>query len=77
MGWYFKCLNGSRVVGCCAHIASVMYYLAFARYNPQHLQSHSSKYYTSLTDAADYSDVSNTDTSDDVEDESNTLFYLA
>jgi hypothetical protein len=33
-GWYCKCQNESRVVGCCTHIASVMYYLAFARYNP-------------------------------------------
>ena len=76
-GWYCKCPNGSRVVGCCAHIASVIYYLAFARYNPQNLQPRSSKYYTSLTDAADYSDVSHTDTSDDDEDESNTLYYIA
>ncbi|CAF4576898.1 unnamed protein product [Rotaria sp. Silwood2] len=74
-GWYCKCPNGSRVVGCCAHIASVMYYLAFARYSPQHLQPRSSKYYTSLTDAVDYSEISDTDTSDD-EDDSNTLYYL-
>ncbi len=76
-GWYCKCPNGSRVVGCCAHIASVMYYLAFARYNPQHLQPRSSKYYTSLTDAVNYSEDSNTDTSDDYEDDSNTLYYLS
>ncbi|CAF1173234.1 unnamed protein product [Didymodactylos carnosus] len=75
-GWYCKCPNGSRVVGCCAHIASVMYYLAFARYNPEHLQPRSSKYYASLTDAVDYSEVSDTETSDEDEDDSNTLYYL-
>ncbi len=74
-GWYCKCPNGSRVVGCCAHIASVIYYLAFARYNPQDLQPRSSKYYTSLTDAVDYSEISDTDTTDD-ENDSNTLYYL-
>jgi hypothetical protein len=50
-----------------------MYYLAFAKYNPQHQQPRSSKYYTSLTDAVDYSESSNTDNSDDDdEDDSNT-----
>ena len=77
-GWYCKCPNGSRVVGCCAHLASVMYYLAFGRYNPQHLQPRSSKYYISLTDAVDYSDVSDIETTDDdeEEDDSNILYHL-
>ena len=26
------CANGSRTVGCCSHIAAVVYYLAHARY---------------------------------------------
>ena len=71
MGWYCKCPNGSRLVGCCARIASIMYYLAFDRYNPQHLKPRSSKYYISLTDAIDYSNVSDTETTDDDEDNSN------
>ena len=77
-GWYCKCPNGSRVVGCCAHIALVMYYLAFGRYNPQHLQPRSSTYYISLTDAVDYSDVSDIETTDDdeEEDDSNILYHL-
>ena len=76
-GWYCKCPNGARVVGCCAHIASVMYYLAFDRYNPQNLQPRSSKYYTSLNDAINYSEIPSTDTSDDDEDGSNTLYCSA
>lgn len=31
-GWYCQCKCGSRVVGSCAHIASVIWYLGFARH---------------------------------------------
>jgi len=31
-GWYCRCKTGSRTVGCCSHIASVIYYLGYARY---------------------------------------------
>jgi hypothetical protein len=30
--WYCKCRAGARVVGVCAHIASVIWYLSFARH---------------------------------------------
>lgn len=32
--WYCKCKAGARVVGVCAHIASVLWYLGYARHNP-------------------------------------------
>ena len=31
-GWFCKCKSGSRIVGCCAHIASVMWFLGFYRH---------------------------------------------
>jgi hypothetical protein len=31
--WYCTCKNGSRTVGTCSHVASVIYYLSNARYN--------------------------------------------
>ncbi|XP_048750412.2 uncharacterized protein LOC125662290 [Ostrea edulis] len=31
--WYCKCSAGARVVGVCSHIASVVWYLGFARHN--------------------------------------------
>jgi len=34
-GWYCKCENGSRIVGCCAHIASILWYFGYARYLPR------------------------------------------
>jgi hypothetical protein len=30
--WYCTCKSGKRTVGCCSHIASVIYYLSNARY---------------------------------------------
>ena len=32
-GWYCTCKAGMRTVGCCAHIAAVIWYLAIARYD--------------------------------------------
>ena len=31
-GWYCQCKAGSRVLGACAHVASVLWYLGFARH---------------------------------------------
>ena len=31
-GWFCTCKSGVRVVGCCAHIASVLWYLGFERH---------------------------------------------
>ena len=30
-GWYRGCRSGARIVGCCAHVASVLWYLGFYR----------------------------------------------
>lgn len=32
MGYYCTCKTGSRTVGCCAHISSVLWFLGFARH---------------------------------------------
>ena len=29
-GWYCQCTIGTRIVGCCSHIASVIWFLAYA-----------------------------------------------
>lgn len=31
-GYYCSCIHGRRTVGCCAHIASIIFYLAWARH---------------------------------------------
>ena len=30
--WYCKCRAGARVVGVCAHVAAIVWYLSYARY---------------------------------------------
>lgn len=32
-GWYCTCKVGARMVGCCAHVASVLWYLGLERHN--------------------------------------------
>ena len=35
IGWYCQCKSGARVVGCCAHIASVLWYIGCSRYHQE------------------------------------------
>lgn len=35
-GWHCTCKVGARVVGCCAHIACVLWYLGYERNEAQH-----------------------------------------
>lgn len=30
--WYCTCKNGSRTVGCCSHVSSLIYFFSFAKY---------------------------------------------
>ena len=32
--WYCKGKSGARVIGVCAHIAAILWYLGYARHNP-------------------------------------------
>ncbi|CAF2672623.1 unnamed protein product [Rotaria sp. Silwood2] len=77
LGWYCRCPNGCRVIGCCSHIASVIWYLSFARYHPEALRESASSYLNSLTDAQNYSDVSDDDGNESDDDNSQTLYTLA
>ena len=31
--WYCQCKAGARTIGCCAHLASIIWYLSFAHHN--------------------------------------------
>ena len=77
LGWYCRCPNGCRVVGCCSHVSSVIWYLSFARFHPEVLRESSSSYLNSLTNAQNYSDISNDDGNESVDDNSQTLYTLA
>ena len=34
VGWYCTCPGGSRVVGCCSHVAASIWFLGFERHQP-------------------------------------------
>lgn len=34
LGWFCDCPNGARTVGCCGHVASLIYFLAYAQHLP-------------------------------------------
>ena len=38
-GWYCTCKVGARVVGCCAHISSTIWYLGYSRWQQQSIPS--------------------------------------
>jgi hypothetical protein len=51
-GWYCTCKIGARTVGCCAHVASVVWYLGYQRYSKMK-STQSSKFLSVVTDASD------------------------
>ena len=38
MKWICSCLSRARTCGCCSHVASLIYYLSYARYLPEPLK---------------------------------------
>lgn len=54
-GWYCTCKNGARTVGCCAHIASAIYYLSYYRYQEHHSQRKCDRFADYLDNAASVS----------------------
>ncbi|XP_018401795.1 PREDICTED: uncharacterized protein LOC108778963 [Cyphomyrmex costatus] len=51
-GWYCQCKAGARVVGCCAQCASVLWYLAYARYEINSTNKPSEKFNNHVMDAS-------------------------
>lgn len=60
-GWYCQCKNGARTVGCCAHIASVLWYLGFYRHLDSYPKYHSDKYPEYELDAGSWSESDDSD----------------
>jgi hypothetical protein len=61
-GWYCTCKGGSRVLGCCAHISAIVWFLGYARHHREVMNQRSNSFNDHLTDAVDYSsDVSSSD----------------
>jgi hypothetical protein len=56
--WWCDCKAGSRFVGCCSHVASVIWFLSHARWQTQNRQMFSSEFIGLFKDADDYTDSS-------------------
>ena len=65
--WYCTCEVGARVMGCCAHIASVLWYLGYDRHQTQHDRGHEIK----IDSILDASNLPETDS--ESEDDENPL----
>ena len=76
LGWYCTCPAGARVIGCCAHCASIIWYLSFARHHPEQLKQESSSFVNFLTNATDYSDASDESDLETDSDDDNSLYTL-
>ncbi|GFQ76171.1 uncharacterized protein TNCT_707441 [Trichonephila clavata] len=50
--WFCQCKVGGRVVSCCAHVASVLWYLGYWRHNHPQTKTRSLGYADALQDAA-------------------------
>ena len=77
LGWYCTCPAGARIVGCCAHVASIIWHLSFTRFHPEQLKQESSSFLNSFTDAAEFSDMSHDTESDTDSDDEDTFYSLA
>lgn len=65
--WYCQCKVGARVVGCCAHVASVIWFLAYWRHNSTEVKKPSTEYADTLQDAA--SGWSSSDSDEEIQEE--------
>jgi hypothetical protein len=54
-GWYCTCKGGSRGLGCCAHVAAIVWFLGYARHNADAMNQRSHSFHDHLTNAVDYS----------------------
>ena len=76
-GWYCTCSAGARIVGCCAHVASIIWYLSFVRFHPEQLKQEPSSFLNSFTDAAEFSDMLDDTELDTDSDDENTSYSFA
>lgn len=57
LGYYCNCQVGTRTIGCCSHVASVIYYLSYGRYqeieDPANTLSNLLTEFTPIVDASD------------------------
>ncbi|CAF4189825.1 unnamed protein product [Rotaria sordida] len=70
-GWYCTCPDGAKVVGCCSHIASVIWYLAYERFQSEERPKPSGTYISLVDDSIVLSDFYDSSEADDSDDDTN------
>ncbi len=73
IGWWCDCFTGARIVGCCSHVSSAIWFLSYERWQTGTRHMPSGSYLDLATDAIQVSDFY--DSSDDEED-NNTRYSL-
>jgi hypothetical protein len=64
IGWWCDCPIGPRIVGCCSHISSAIWFLAYERWHTRTRHASSSDYINVATDAIQISDFYDSSDSD-------------
>ena len=67
LGWRCDCFTGARVLSCCSHISSAIWFLSCERWQTQKRQTSSGSYMNLATDSIQVSDFY--DSSDDDDDD--------
>ena len=52
-GWFCQCKSGQRVVGCCAHVATVIWFLGYARHKGYKVSPKLDKFWRNVLDSGD------------------------
>lgn len=73
LGWWCDCYTGARIVGCCSHVSSAIWFLSYERWQTQVRSMPSTDYLNIATDAIQVSDFYD---SSDSDSENNTRYYL-
>lgn len=78
LDWWCDCPSGSRYVGCCSHVASMIWFLSFQRWQSQSYRIGSREFIKFFTDASvlcepmELSTDSDDDTNDDDDEDEDT-----
>eukprot|EP00732_Lithocolla_globosa_P001045 Lithocolla_globosa_v1_NODE_456_length_3997_cov_19.695840.p1 type:complete len:543 gc:universal NODE_456_length_3997_cov_19.695840:1883-255(-) len=67
-GWYCQCQAGNRTVGCCAHVATVVWYLGYARHNGYDVSNFLNKFWKGVKNSNASEDLQDSDEEDGPED---------
>lgn len=64
LGWWCDCYTGARIIGCCSHVSSAIWFLSYQRWQSEIRNNSSSSYIDIATDAIQVSDFYDSSDSD-------------